>query len=726
MSFLLLLLVVQASAAPVAPSGSTKNVLILLSFSDNSVPGSLESLESSLRSRVSFPINYYVEYLEARRFEGDARYEKNLVDNLHQTYSTQKLDLVIGAALPALQFAIRHREELFPNVSIVFMEVDSGRIAGHKLPPGVTGVTTTVDIPGTIDLALRLHPKTDTVAIVTNISQFENYWLGAVHAELLHRPELKEIDLVGLAPEELLKKVAALPPHSIVLFQELPQESEHLAIRAFDALRIIGQRVPTYCIFSIFCLDHGGIGGSQTSENEEIQLASQVAARVLSGEPPENIPIVNGRAKDVRVDWRQLRRWNISESALPPDTVVLYRELTLWERDRNYILGAALLIVVQSVLIVGLLMQRARKRKAEAVLRESEKRFRVMADTTPSLIWMCDQAGKITYLNDRRQVFTGGDPSAGYSDTWTAYVHPGDLPTVLDTVSRALKTHEPFSKEYRLRRSDGIYRWMFDVAAPRVNGDGSFAGFIGSAIDVTDQKLAQEALESVSGRLIEAQEKERSRIARDLHDDICQRLALLSMELEQANRNGAPPSTKRKLEEIRQHCSEITGDVQSLSHQLHSSKLEYLGIVAAIRAFCKEFAKQHDVSIDFRDENVPTHLPRDISLCLFRVAQEALHNAVKYSGTSRFSVDVRGVAGEVQLVVNDVGAGFDVEEAKRNRGLGLVSMQERVHLVHGRFDVESRPGGGTRILAVVPVVAVTGDSSVDGESNQAASVTGAT
>jgi signal transduction histidine kinase len=266
---------------------------------------------------------------------------------------------------------------------------------------------------------------------------------------------------------------------------------------------------------------------------------------------------------------------------------------------------------------------------------------------------------------------------------------------------------------------------MFDVAAPRVNGDGSFAGFIGSAIDVTDQKLAQEALESVSGRLIEAQESERRRIARDLHDDICQRLALLSMELEQANRNGAPPFTKGKLEEIRQHCSEITGDVQSLSHQLHSSKLEYLGIVAAIRAFCKEFANQHDVSIDFRDENVPTHLPRDISLCLFRVAQEALHNAVKYSGTSRFSVDVCGLAGEVQVVVNDAGAGFDVEEAKRNRGLGLVSMQERVHLVHGRFNVESRPGGGTRIVAVVPVAAVSGDSSVDGEGNRPASVTGA-
>ena len=243
---------------------------------------------------------------------------------------------------------------------------------------------------------------------------------------------------------------------------------------------------------------------------------------------------------------------------------------------------------------------------------------------------------------------------------------------------------------------------MFDVAAPRVNGDGSFAGFIGSAIDVTEQKLAQEALEKVSGRLIEAQEKERSRIARDLHDDICQRLALVSMELEQANRNGFPPATKEHLERIRQQCSEITGDIQSLSHQLHSSKLQYLGLVAAVRGMCREFAKKHEVSIEFACDNVP-RLPSDISLCLFRVAQEALHNAVKYSATTQFAVELSTGANEVRLEVKDTGAGFHVEEARRNGGLGLVSMQERVHLAHGRLNVESSPGKGTRIIAVVPI-----------------------
>jgi signal transduction histidine kinase len=145
--------------------------------------------------------------------------------------------------------------------------------------------------------------------------------------------------------------------------------------------------------------------------------------------------------------------------------------------------------------------------------------------------------------------------------------------------------------------------------------------------------------------------------------------------------------------------------VQSLSHQLHSSKLDYLGAVSAIKGFCNEFSKQHEVSIEFTDRNVSRHLSKDISLCLFRVTQEALHNAVKYSGTSDFSVQISGTADEIQLVVQDAGAGFDMEDAKKNRGLGLVSMQERVHLVSGSFSVESTLGRGTKILVAVPLVA---------------------
>jgi PAS domain S-box-containing protein len=706
-----------------AESHAEKNVLILYSFSDRSVFAPPEVLENAVRTGVPWTVTFYIEYLEGRRFEKNAAYEDEIVEHLQNAYAGKRFDLVIVASNPALQFAIRHRDELFPSTPIVFMEVAANRIAGDKMSSGVTGTTIQVDLRATIDLALHLHPNTTTVAVVTEDSPFELYWLGQVHAELLRRDKLKEVDLVGLPPDELLRKVAALPLHTIVMFDEAPQEGVDLSTGPYQLLASIGRRFPTYCIFPTECLDHGGIGGVDYDVNQQSLFAAALSQRVLAGERPENIPVIHDPSHRARLDSRQLHYWNISESALPPGSQILYREATFWERERSYIIAAVVIIVIQSLSIVGLMMQRARKRKAEAGLRESEQRFRVMADTTPSLIWMCDQDGQVSYLNDRRLAFTGGDPHAGYGDTWTAYVHPDDLQPVLDSISQALIRRGPFSKEYRLRRNDGSYRWMFDVASPRLNGDGSFAGFIGSAIDITDQKLAQEALENVSGKLIEAQEKERSRIARDLHDDICQRLALLSMELEQANRNGAPPSTKKQLEQIRQHCSEITGDIQSLSHQLHSSKLEYLGIVAAVRGFCKEFAKQHDINVEFTEENVPAQLPKDVALCLFRVSQEALHNAVKYSGAERFTVQLRGTQDEVQLVVSDTGVGFNVDEAKSSRGLGLVSMQERVHLVHGRFFVESKPGAGTKITAMVPV-SPAHSGLTEAETDQPTSATG--
>jgi PAS domain S-box-containing protein len=431
----------------------------------------------------------------------------------------------------------------------------------------------------TIDLALRLHPDTKNVAVLPGQDVF---WTAVAHAEMLRRQDrVKEIQLLGPPTPELLAQALALPPHTVVLFHNSPGLA-HAAFGGWDLLAGITQRWPTYSAWPAYCLNHRCIGGAYPDRQEEDARTADIAARVLNGERPENIPVTHDSNLQIRVDWRELQRWHIPESALTPGSVVLYRPPTLWEQYRRYAIAVMVVISALLLLIAWLLWERARKRKAEALLRESEKRFRVMAESTPSLVWMCDGQGKITYLNERRLTFTGPAPNAGYGDSWMEYVHPDDRRNVQDVVSQALKDRRAFSHEYRLRRDDGVYRWMFDVASPLLNGDGSFAGFIGSAIDVTDQKVAQQALEKVSGQLIEAQENERRRIARDLHDDICQRLALLSMELDQANRgvNESADVTKHRLKEIREHCSEIAGDVQSLSHELHSSRLDYLGIVA--------------------------------------------------------------------------------------------------------------------------------------------------
>src|SRR5271166_6394036 len=563
-----------------ADSGRPKNVLILHSFPKAYAFDSLESLKSTVRSGVSVPVNFYVERLETQHF-GSRDYENGQGEVLRGAYAKEKLDLIIVFAYPVLQFAVEYRDRMFPGVPIVFVMVAPGRIQGHRLWPGVTGVTMPVDVRGTLDLAVRLHPGTKHVAVVAGNSEYERYWVDQTHQELRPRAnELKVIDLVGLPTAQLLQQVSMIPPHTVVFFELLPQDSSYPVITGYDVLAAIAQRFPTYCINN-YCFDHGAIGGSYPDPDEQAVKGGQLAARVLAGEKPESIPVVNGSRVHVHVDWRQLRRWNISESALPPGAIVLHRQPTVWKSYKKYILTGVAVIICQALLIAGLLWQRARSRKTDLALRESEKRFRVMADSTPALIWMCDKEGNVTYINDRRISFTGRDPKSGFGDTWTAYIHPDDLQSVRTTNARALETCRFFSKEYRLRRRDGEYRWMLDVASPRKDETGTFAGFIGAAIDVTDQKLAQEALATVSGKLIEAQETERRRIARELHDDICQRLAMLTLELEQAS-EGANGSSDRLLK-ITERYGEIALDIQALSHELHSSKLEYLGIVAGLR-----------------------------------------------------------------------------------------------------------------------------------------------
>jgi PAS domain S-box-containing protein len=716
-SLLLCAFVLAASAhlSFAADTSRPKTVLVLYSFTDRKVQDELEILKSTTRSRVGTPVDFHVEYLGSARFDAPG-YEEALTESLASVYGGKKIDLVIAVFYPALRFAVDHRQELFPGAPIAFSSVPPRRLEGQKLWPDVTGVTMDVDLQGTIDLALRLQPDTRNAAVVVGRAETDRYWGAVIDQDLReHQPKLNVIDLPGVATDQLLKQVSALPSRTIVFFQSIPDEEAQPVIGTYEIVSTIAQQFPTYC-FVDRCLGHGVIGGSYPDSSGQETEAGELASRILLGEAPENIPIVHGPPALVHVDWRQLRRWTIPESALLPGAIVSYRQPTFRERYGKYIGAVFLLILLQAALIIGLLWQRARNRKGDLRLRESEKRFRLMADTAPALIWVCDREGTVTYLNDRRIDFTGRGLATGFGDAWSTFIHPDDVQSVQTANKRALEQQKEFSKEYRLRRHDGVYRWMLDIAAPRVNEDGSFAGFVGSAADITDQKLAQEALEKIGGKLIEAQEEERSRIARELHDDICQRLALLSMELEQANRGSNGSSSSLKIEEIRRHCAEIAVDVQALSHKLHSSKLEYLGLAAAIRSFCREFSQQHDVSVQFAEDNVPGPLPHDISLSLFRVTQEALQNALKHSGTRQFSVNLQGSANEIQLEVSDRGAGFDVERAKLDRGLGLVSMQERVHLVHGTFTIESTVDSGTKILVRVPLDAQMKTSTAVAES----------
>jgi PAS domain S-box-containing protein len=347
----------------------------------------------------------------------------------------------------------------------------------------------------------------------------------------------------------------------------------------------------------------------------------------------------------------------------------------------------------------------ARKR-AEQSLRESEERFRLVANTAPVMIWMSGPDKLCTYFNQQWLDFTGRPLEAELGNGWADRVHADDLDACLNTYKAAFEKREPFDMRYRLRRYDGQYRqyrWIQDKGVPRLEHDGSFAGYIGSCNDVTEREAATDLLGSLGRRLIEAHEQERTWIARELHDDINQRLALLAIELEKWKQQ-VPEAFdfSDHFEQARKRVFDISKDVQALSHRLHSSKLAYLGITTAIKSFCRELSDQHKVRVEFSHSEIPRNLPSEVSLALFRVLQEALQNAVKHSRVQDFKVELRSTPDEIHLTVIDPGTGFDQTEALGSRGLGLISMRERLQLVNGSLAIQSAPGHGTTIQARVP------------------------
>jgi PAS domain S-box-containing protein len=295
-----------------------------------------------------------------------------------------------------------------------------------------------------------------------------------------------------------------------------------------------------------------------------------------------------------------------------------------------------------------------------------------------------------------------GLPPGGFGGTLTAFeglIHPHDRERVTGLTQEMIRTGQPAEAEWRVVWPDGSVHWVAGRGQVLMDDSGEPSRMLGVNIDITERKLAEAALSGMTRKLVEAQEQERARIARELHDDINQRLALLAVECGQLQND--PSNVQVRMQDLQIELAQISEDVQALSHELHSSNLDYLGVVAGIRSWCKEFGERQKMEI-VCTHDVRSILPTEIGLCLFRVLQEALHNAVKHSRVKRVEVRLTEQSNEIHLIISDSGAGFDVEAARQGTGLGLTSMQERVRLMNGTISIESKPMGGTTIRVRVP------------------------
>jgi signal transduction histidine kinase len=572
---------------PAAAADAPKLVVAFHPNESDGAPGVYladRAIRSTFAAESPVRVEVRNEYVDVSRLR-DPDFEHAQVALLRQKYAGRKVDLVFAGLSSGLDFALEHRDELFPGVPVVYIAVDEREAKARRLPPDVTGVPVRMDLTGTLDLALRLHPGTRRVFVVAGCAPFDAHWAGeARRAFRRYEDRVEFVYLTGLPMADLLDRVADLPARSIVYYLHVFQDGGGATLVPAEALERLAARAnaPIYGHVDTY-VGRGAVGGRAFSIEAAGRDAAHLALRILAGEKPESIPVPEAGANTDLFDWRQLRRWGISESSLPPGSVVRHNEPTVWSEYKWQVVAAVSFCLFEAVLIAALLVHRQKWRRAEGTVREGQRELKLLA-----------------------------------------------------------------------------------------------------------------------GRLLEAQEAERRRIARELHDDVNQTLALLAIEMESLARTppDTAPRTAERVRELSERVKELSSSVHDLSHQLHPSKLEQVGLVAAVGGLCQELAQHHNLAVAFTHADVPEAIAPAAALCLYRIAQEALRNVVKHGGTDRATVELSGTVGGIRLRVSDDGAGFD--PAHRNGGLGLVSMRERLHLVGGELTVDARPAGGTRIDVRVP------------------------
>jgi signal transduction histidine kinase len=572
-TLLLLALLWPALPIPVAEAAEAKRVLIIHSFGRDFAPYNAIglALRTDLTQLLRQPVALHEASLDVER-GGAPDDEGPFVEYLLRRSRGAPVDLVVAIAAPAMLFCLRHRDELFPDRPLLVTGIDRRRVEGVKFGAKDRVVTANLDFQAVAQTIIQLRPDTSTLALVLGTSQLEQFWTTQMRRDLAKLGDrLRVLPPDGLSLEQMRQRVAALPSDAAVfyyMFAVGAEGAQHENELALTAIRE-SSSVPVFGMFANQ-LGKGIVGGSLLDTRQIGSVTAELAVRMLVNEPTAggNLEVA---VQAPAFDWRELERWGIPESRLPPGAEVRFRSPSLWERHKWSVLTGGAIVILQAALITALLVQRTRRRRAED-----------------------------------------------------------------------------------------------------------------EAVDL-------------SGRLLTAHEDERRHLSRELHDDLTQRLARLAIDAGRLERSAGAPASAMRKDLVR-----LSEDVHALSYRLHPSVLDDLGLIEALRAECDRVARHGDLRVEFDESAVAGAVPSETSLCLFRVAQEALNNAVRHGQASAVTVLLSRRSHGLQLAVSDNGSGFDTARLRERTSLGLASMRERVRLLRGELDIESTPGRGTTVVAWVP------------------------
>jgi len=696
-----------AFAAGNATAAEPKQVLLLHSFGWNfQAEGAFgDYLRTDLAEKSPYPLDPYEVLLEIARFS-DGERDEAFVGYLRGLFATHPPDLIVTLVSPAARFIQRHRQDLFPSTPVIFAALDARAIKDATLTANDTMVPVSTDQRAMIENILRTLPGTTTIAVVTGDAPIERFWVKELRQVV--QPFENRIDFIflnELSFADILMRVAALPPRSAIFYGDLVVDAQGIPHRQEEVLARL-HAVAKAPIFGQYDYQLGGgiVGGPLLSVQALSRKTAEVAAQILAGASPGDIKTPAQKLGEPEFDWRELQRWGVAEANLPPNSTVWFREPTLWEQYRWYILAAAGFSGLQGILIVGLLLNRLRLRRAHDRLRTSEEGMSLAAIAAKLRFWVWD------IPRDEVRA-SASDWSSGnwYSaqpvhfDQFIDIVHSDDRTSLRKAVRGALEGDGQYETEYRVMSPDSTVRWIAARGRIEFDPNGKPMQLRAISIDITERRRAEDEARDLNGRLITAHEDERARLARALHDDVTQRLALLAIDAGRKEKGLGDPIAGQAMRSIRHDLVQLSEDVHALSYALHPAILEDLGLIEALKAECARFGAVEGIPTSFRATEGVDQPIWALSLCLYRVAQEALRNVARHSSAGSVAVELRAAGGGLELVVQDDGVGFDPNRKQGRPSLGLAGMRQRLSLVGGELLIDSAPGGGTSIVARAPL-----------------------